>query len=101
MICQKCGKPDSPHHECDDDWFYNAAKTLAPQVEETYEKDWQDLALCAVKSNDDLSFISKPDEVTEKRWAKICSRCEVIEQCYKWANRNDITGSFIAGEWRE
>lgn len=80
---------------------------------------WQDLAACQIQlpvldllTDDeyeaaynaavtDISFISKPDEVTERRWAKTCSRCPVPGECYAWAERNDVSGVFVAGEWRE
>ena len=81
--------------------------------------DWQDLAECQVQLPDidllndeeyeaayeaavnDTSFIRKPDDVTAKRWERICAQCPVIEECYAWANDNDVTGVFAAGEWRE
>lgn len=63
------------------------------------EWDWKDLGLCVVDDPKDLSFIQKPDEVTAKRWARTCSKCEVFSECEKWAE--DADGVWAAGEWRE
>ena len=81
--------------------------------------DWRDLASCQVElpnkhtlTDDeyqqryeaavgDTSFIRKPDEVTERRWARICARCPVIEKCHQWAEETKAAGVFAAGQWRE
>jgi hypothetical protein len=70
------------------------------------EIDWMDYANCAVSDTEDTSFVRKPDEVTRKRWQKICLQCEAFELCDEWANQPDEdgfkpAGVFAAGEWRE
>ena len=82
-------------------WWERISRVLGIMLAGAHEKDWQDAANCQVDSHEDLSFIRKPDEVTQKRWERICAKCPVIEECFNWANKNDITGTFIAGEWRE
>lgn len=65
------------------------------------ERDWAESANCLVDSPEDTSFIRKPDEVTERRWRRICKQCPVQAQCLEWADEHKPTGVYIAGEWRD
>lgn len=87
--------------EDEETWWERAARAFGDALASFYQKDWMEGANCQADTQEDTSFIRKPDEVTAKRWARTCSRCDVIGQCYRWANSNEVTGVFVAGEWRE
>lgn len=76
------------------------AKAVLPAMTETHQVDWMDAANCLVEDVSDTSFLYEPDEVSDRRWARICSKCQVFNQCATWADRFDIRGTYIAGEWR-
>ena len=61
--------------------------------------EWKEYALCHVTDGSDKTWIEKPDEVTERRLARVCSRCPVIEECYGWVVDSGASGIFAAGEW--
>lgn len=65
------------------------------------ERDWMEYANCVVDKAEDTSFIRKPDELTERRWARTCAQCQVFNECVAWANDNDVNGVYVAGEWRD
>jgi len=78
-----------------------AAKVLAAYLYNTYERDWMELAQCPVSDPEDKSFIDKPSPELEEKWAMACASCPVFNECHNWADREDITGTYIAGEWRD
>lgn len=82
-------------------WHEHAARVLNIVLAETYESDWMEGANCQVDNTKDTSFIREPDEVSDRRWAKVCSKCQVFTQCFAWANHNDVHGVYVAGEYRE
>lgn len=85
----------------EDTWWRRAAKVITPYLYNVHERDWMELANCPVTEPEDKSFIEKPSPELAEKWAQACASCPVITECYDWANREDITGTFIAGEWRE
>lgn len=74
---------------------------LAAYLYNTHERDWMDLAQCPVAKPEDKSFITKPSPELEERWAEVCASCPVFSECFDWANREGITGTYVAGEWRD
>lgn len=82
-------------------WWERAARALSGVVAETHESDWMGAANCQTETHKDTSFIRKPDEVTERRWRRICKQCPVQARCLDWADKHEPTGVFLAGEWRE
>lgn len=81
-------------------WWRRAAKVLTSVLYNTHERDWMELANCLVDTPEDKDFIQKPTAEQEKRWANSCAHCPVFGECFDWANREEITGTYIAGEWR-
>lgn len=57
--------------------------------------NWRDKALCWMDSR----FIKKPDPETEQALARVCSKCDVIQECYKWISSESRPECFAAGEW--
>lgn len=76
-------------------------RTLAAYLYNVHERDWMDLAQCEVLDPSDTSFITKPTPELEEKWAAVCASCPVFTQCHKWAEREQITGVYAAGEYRE
>lgn len=62
---------------------------------------WMEWANCLVEDPADVSFITKPDEITERRWQRICKTCPVQLECLEWSDEQKVTGVYAAGEWRE
>ena len=69
------------------------------------EIDWMREANCVVDDPEDRSFLYRPDEVTRKRWQRICLTCDVFDKCLKWSDTAvdglKPSGVYAAGEWRE
>jgi hypothetical protein len=86
--------------------------------------NWQELAACAVELPDldlfpddpegdeeykdayeaalaDTSFVRKPNDLEERRWAKTCASCPVFSECLAFADATDAKDVYVAGEWRE
>ena len=82
-----------------EEWMTDAACTVELPNKDLLDDDEYAEAYAIALS--DVSFISKPDEVTERRWAKTCSRCPVFSECVAWADRTKASGIYVAGEWRE
>jgi hypothetical protein len=80
-------------------WWERFARVIGDLL--SYELDWMDAANCLVDEVEDTSFIREPDEITERRWARTCSKCQVFTQCLQWADRTKVSGVYVAGEWRE
>ena len=76
-------------------------RVLRDYLYNVYERDWEELANCVVDDPQDKSFIDKPTPRTEGRMAILCATCPVFSQCKAWADREGVTGVYIAGEWRE
>lgn len=87
--------------EDEERWYFRAAKAMAPAVKETYESDWMDAANCLAESVEDTEFIERPTMGQVRKWDLICKQCPVSMQCMEWADKNEVHGVFIAGEWRE
>lgn len=82
-------------------WWRRAAKVLTAYLYNSYERDWMELAQCPVSDPEDKSFIDKPSPELEEKWATACASCPVFGECQDWADREQITGTYIAGEWRD
>lgn len=76
-------------------------RVLADYLYNVYERDWMDLAQCAVAYPEIKDFIDKPTPEHDEKWGAICASCPVFNKCKEWADREEITGTYIAGEWRE
>ena len=63
--------------------------------------DWRDEASCVVTDPNDKTCIEKPDELGAARLRRMCARCAVIEECFRWAESNNVQGVWCAGEWWE
>lgn len=84
-----------------DGWWQNSLKVMGNVLYNTYERDWMEYANCPVAHPADKSFIEKPTPQQAELWATTCAQCPVFSECFDWANREGITGAYIAGEWRE
>lgn len=65
------------------------------------EKDWMEVANCLVDDPEDTRFIRPPIGNEEEQWARTCAQCPVFSECLAWADRLDVSGVYVAGEWRE
>jgi hypothetical protein len=65
------------------------------------ERDWQEAANCLVDDPKDTRFIRRPTPAEEEEWGFICAHCPVFQDCFSWSERNEASGVFVAGEWRE
>lgn len=90
--------------EDEERWYLRAARAIAGPVKRTYEKDWMSESNCL----DDDRFLTAPPQASwelgapnDPQLEAICRQCPVSMQCMEWADKNNPTGVFIAGEWRE
>lgn len=67
----------------------------------SHESDWMQAANCIVDDPEDTRFIRKPLPGEALIWEGICKQCPVSLQCMEWADENNETGVYLAGEWRE
>ena len=65
------------------------------------EADWMQLAGCVVDDPADTRFIRRPSPVEDDEWGLVCSRCPVFAECLAWADRVEVSGVYVCGEWRE
>jgi hypothetical protein len=65
------------------------------------ERDWSRYAACIVDDPEDTRFIRPPTGVEEEQWGRICARCPVFAECLAWADRLEVSGVYVAGEWRD
>ncbi len=68
-----------------------------------FREPWMDLALCG-RLAQQLSWVKDPDEVTRRELADMratCDTCTVKASCRDFAEREDITSGFWAGEFRD
>jgi hypothetical protein len=54
-----------------------------------------------VDNPEDTRFIRRPTPEEEEEWGLTCAQCPVFNECLKWADRLDVTGVYVCGEWRE
>lgn len=85
----------------DVDFWRGGLRILASILAGSYQRDWMDAANCIVERHDDNNFIRKPSSDEAPMWEQICKQCPVSTQCMEWADREQLTGVYAAGEWRE
>lgn len=85
----------------EEDWQTRTYRVISSVLYEDHESDWMQAGNCQVEEHEDLRFIVRPTAEEEKEWEAICKQCPVALQCLEWADREQPTNVYVAGEWRE
>lgn len=68
--------------------------------EDYYDDDWKRRAAC----RDDTRFTWRKEWLAPRDWMHLkltCDGCPVFGQCAQWADDEQATDVFAAGEWKE
>ena len=75
-------------------------RVIAAVLYEMHERDWMPFGMCEVGDPRDTRFIRKPTPAEDDEWGALCAQCPVFSECLRWADREDVAGVYVAGEWR-
>jgi hypothetical protein len=81
------------------EWMEAAAcATPFPDKDLLSDDEYAAAAWAAVS---DTRFIREPTPEEDDEWGAVCAKCPVFEECLTWADKFNVTGVYVAGEWRE